>query len=194
MGYTITLQSSLSIHAGQTWSLVEIAAVPAGELTSVTFALDGNAFARIRAGHVSGVLPVAARKRCRSQSHCPGSQHSIIQPLGSATDCPSGFYSRRGRTAQISHSSSRQFACGHLPATGIASTQTHSWSGRRAGAATGQTGRLAAVRLYPCDDGVGGGLWYDCAVLIVRNRCTDLLPELGEWLGGNALQGGGYSG
>ena len=42
MGYTITLQSSLSIHAGQTWSLVEIAAIPDGELTFVTLALDGT--------------------------------------------------------------------------------------------------------------------------------------------------------
>jgi len=36
MGYTITSQSSRSIHAGQTWSLVKIAVIPAVELTFVT--------------------------------------------------------------------------------------------------------------------------------------------------------------
>lgn len=46
MGYTITSQSSLSIHAGQTWSLVELGVAPGWDLAFWSITLDGNAFAK----------------------------------------------------------------------------------------------------------------------------------------------------
>lgn len=121
MGYTITSQSSLSIHAVQTWSLVEIAVIPAGELTFVTFALDGK---RLRQTPRRTTVLVRAQPVAAQEVSFPISlsgYSALDQPVLSVAQQTDHriLQSTQPWMAQISHGSSRQFACGHLPAIGI---------------------------------------------------------------------------
>jgi hypothetical protein len=90
MGFTKASQSSLSINADQIWRLVEIAVIPAAELNFVTSTATPSTDSAPATFLVKG-LPVAARKRCRSQSHGPVNQHSIIQPSVAQQTAHRGF-------------------------------------------------------------------------------------------------------